>query len=102
MSLKILIVISGIFLMSCQTSQSKKEITAIDIASVPLIPKPVSITPGQGSFTLNEKTAIYIDKSSTGIESITGYLAQKLFPATGIQLNIAPEKGVNQIALLLS
>jgi hexosaminidase len=102
MNLKTLIVAGSIFILGCQSSQNRKEAIAVDISSAPLIPKPVSITPAQGAFELNEKTTIYVDKSSTGLETLTGYLAQKLFPATGIKLNIAAEKGENQIALLLS
>ena len=103
MNLKLLLAVSSVaLLISCQSEQKKESATTADVSTVPLIPKPVSVTPGQGSFELNDKTSIYIDKSSTGLESISGYLAQKLFPATGIKLNVAAEKGDNQIALQLS
>ena len=103
MNLKLLLAVSSVaLLISCQSEQKKESATTADVSTVPLIPKPVSVTPGQGSFELNDKTSIYIDKSSTGLESISGYLAQKLFPSTGIKLNVAAEKGDNQIALQLS
>jgi hexosaminidase len=98
---KFFIAISIIFLIGCQ-SQEKKESTVTDISKAALIPKPVSVTPAQGSFQLNDKTSIYVDKSSSGLEAVSGYLAQKFYPATGYKLDIAAEKGENQIALLLS
>jgi len=102
MNFKTLLFIGSLFALSCQPSENKKETAAVDIGSVPLIPKPVSVTPAQGQFALNEKTAIYVDTSASGLETVTGYLAQKLFPATGIKLSIASEKGDNQIALVLA
>lgn len=103
MNLRILIILCSVVIASCQSTQQEKEThAAANISTVPLIPKPVSLTPGQGSFELTDKTAIYIDKSSTSLETLTGYLAQKLAPATGYKLNVAAEKGDNQIALLLS
>ncbi|HUQ66924.1 MAG TPA: beta-N-acetylhexosaminidase [Flavitalea sp.] len=98
---KCLLAISIIFLISCG-SQQKQENAVIDISKAALIPKPVSVTAGQGSFQMNNNTTLYVDKSSSGLETLSGYLAQKLFPATGYKLNVAAEKGNNQIALLLS
>ena len=88
--------------MGCQSNEKQPEAVAVDISAVPLIPKPVSVTPSTGSFQLGEKTTIYVDKTSTGLETVAGYLAQKLFPATGYKLNVAAEQGDNQISLLLS
>ena len=103
MNIRILIILCSVVIASCQSTQQEKEThAAANISTVPLIPKPVSLTPAQGSFELTDKTAIYIDKSSTSLETLTGYLAQKLAPATGYKLNVAAEKGDNQIALLLS
>src|SRR5688572_1596275 len=102
MNLKLIISICILFLISCQSDQNKESATAVNISSVPLIPKPVSVTPAQGSFELNEKTSIYADKTFRGLENISGYLAQKLFPATGYKLEVAADKGENQIALVLS
>ena len=102
MKQKFIISICILFFLSCQSDQNKESATAVNISSIPLIPKPVSVTPAQGSFQLNDKTSIYVDKSSTGLEHISGYLAQKLFPATGYKLDVAAEKGENQIALVIS
>jgi hexosaminidase len=84
--------------IGCKTNQQSQ--SASDISTVALIPKPVSVTSAQGAFELNDKTAIYIDKSAAGAENVAGYFAQKIFPAAGFKVNVASEAGVNQIALL--
>lgn len=101
MKLTITIALFTLLIAGCQSSQKSEQVN-VDISAVPLIPKPVSVSPAQGSFEITESTSIFIDKSSEGLETIAGYLAQKLFPATGFKLNVAQDAGENQIALLLT
>jgi hexosaminidase len=95
------IIICLVFVFGCQ-SNKKSSSAPVDISAVPLIPKPVSVTSTQGSFQITENTGIYVDKSSDGVENIAGYLAQKLFPATGYKLNVASDSAKGQIALSTS
>src|SRR5688572_20059012 len=99
---KLLLAACVIFFASCQSGNQPEAVAAPDISTVPLIPKPVSVTPSQGGFQFNETTSIFIDKSSSGLETVSGYLAQKLFPATGYKLDVAAEKGNNQVELALT
>jgi hexosaminidase len=101
MSQKLLIVVCAVFLFSCQENRQPEK-SAVSISAVSLIPKPVSVSPSQGSFEITDKTAIFIDKSSQGLETVAGYLAQRLSPATGFKLNVAQEADENQIALVLT
>lgn len=99
---KLLLAACILVFASCQSGGQPEAVAAPDISTVALIPKPVSITPSQGGFQFNDKTAVYIDKSSSGLETVAGYLAQKLFPATGYKLEVAAEQGNNQVALALT
>lgn len=99
---KFLLAACIIFFASCQSGEQQENVAAPDISTVALIPKPVTITPAQGGFKFNETTAIFIDKGASGLETVAGYLAQKLFPATGYKLEVAAEQGNNQVTLALT
>jgi len=51
-----------------------------------LIPMPVSVVPGDGTFILNEDTKIYVENES--LTEIGEYLADRLRPATGYELPV--------------
>lgn len=53
-----------------------------------LIPKPVSVTPSGGVFTLTNTTNIYVDPGNPEGAAIGHYLADKLRPATGFALEV--------------
>ena len=58
-----------------------------------LIPKPVSVTAGDGVFALTDKAGIYVEGDSLQeLLKIGGYLAGKLKPATGFALNVSVMK----------
>lgn len=58
-----------------------------------LIPKPVSVTAGEGVFALTDKAGIYVESdSSQELLKIGQYLADKLKPATGFELNVSAIK----------
>lgn len=99
---KLLLAACLLVLAACQSGNKQPDVAAVDISTVALIPKPVTVTPAQGGFQFNENTKLFIDKSSSGLESISGYLAQKLAPATGYKLDVATDPGDNQISLALT
>jgi hexosaminidase len=58
-----------------------------------LIPKPVSITPTGGVFSLSPATTIYIEPNTGELTAIGQYLADRLNPATGYHLQVLPAAG---------
>lgn len=70
-----------------------------------IIPKPVSVTPANGSFSLSEKSMIFVTAESAELNQIGKYLADKLNPATGFGIVVKPadnEKSTGNIYLSLS
>src|SRR5579859_5712918 len=53
-----------------------------------IIPKPVSVNPMGGTFTLTANTALYVESGSDELKAIGKYLADKLSPATGYTLPV--------------
>ncbi len=79
--------------------------TALDLAAIPFIPQPVSVTATGSSFRLTPETVIYTDGASDELTQIAQHLTNYLRPATGFQLpvettNASPEAG--HIYLILS
>ena len=69
-----------------------------DLLNESLIPKPVSVTSTGKSFRLNEKTDIYVMSESSELMQIGSFLADKLNPSTGLNLEVkncteTPAKG---------
>jgi hexosaminidase len=58
-----------------------------------LIPLPVSIEPGKGSFTLNESTKVIFRPGKPELAFISDYLANKLRQATGFPLVVMSDNG---------
>jgi hexosaminidase len=58
-----------------------------------LIPKPVSVDPAEGSFMLSAGAIIYVDPATSELTAIGQYLADKLNPATGYKITVAPLSG---------
>jgi hexosaminidase len=69
-----------------------------------VIPKPQSVTPGSGTFTLAAGAKVYVDPSSPEVTAIAQYLADKLNPATGFGIRVAsaaaPPAGSLQLTTL--
>ena len=59
-----------------------------------IIPKPVSVIPATGIFTLTEKSAIIVPDKSVELMQIGQYLVDKLNPATGFEMLVKSSKGV--------
>lgn len=58
-----------------------------------LIPKPTSLIPGDGRFSLSEDTRIYVTPATIEVLGIGHYLAERLRPSTGYELPVAPLAG---------
>jgi hexosaminidase len=58
-----------------------------------VIPKPQSVTPSAGTFTLAAGAAILVEPPSAEITAIGQYLADKLNPATGYGIGVAGTTG---------
>ncbi|HJR78597.1 MAG TPA: beta-N-acetylhexosaminidase [Anaerolineales bacterium] len=57
-----------------------------------LIPRPASVIPTTGDFTISSTTEICVE-SSAEVEALGNYLAGEIQSATGIKPNIKPESG---------
>ena len=75
-----------VFVFMMQVSCSEK--TPSDLTKASIIPKPVSITSTGDYFTLKSNTVIYVMGESYEILNIGHYLADRLNPATGYDLNV--------------
>jgi hexosaminidase len=58
-----------------------------------LIPKPVSVTAGNGTFTVGNETGIYVEGDTPQLIQAAQSLADKLKPATGFALPVSSLKG---------
>lgn len=58
-----------------------------------VIPQPESVQQQSGTFVLTENTSIYVNSGSIEITAIGQYLADRLRPSTGFQLNVVPVSG---------
>jgi hexosaminidase len=58
-----------------------------------IIPYPMSVAAGDGSFTFTEHTRVYVAPATLEILNIGSYLAERLRPATGYALPVEPIAG---------
>ena len=87
MKIPLLLLLTG--LLTVQPScTSTEQPTALDLAAVPLIPQPTSVTATGSSFRLTPETMIYTDGSSDELTKIGQHLTDYLRPATGFQLPV--------------
>jgi len=59
-----------------------------------VIPKPVSVTTTGGTFTLTAGAQIYVEPGTAELTGIGQYLADKLNPSTGYEMQVLPAAGV--------
>ena len=55
-----------------------------------LIPKPESVVPGNGAFCLTPETKIFICPENLELMGIGNFLAERLYPATGLKPAVVP------------
>jgi hexosaminidase len=79
-------IIAGLFIFFISTVSFAQQGKAISI-----IPQPVSVTEGQGSFTLANTTVIRYDAKDKSAEGVAKYLSEKLKAPTGFDLKTTGE-----------
>jgi hexosaminidase len=65
--------------------------TPTPLDGIAIIPRPMSVTRGNGEFTIDERTVI---RASTGADGVARRLAAYLAPATGFTLDVADDRGI--------
>lgn len=65
-----------------------KALPPADLSTISIIPKPVSLTPSAGTFTLTNSSSIFFEGHSDGILNVGKYLADRLSPATGFPMAV--------------
>ena len=75
-------------LISCNNPQPSAKPTMDN-----LIPKPVSVTTGDGVFVLTDTTSVYVEGALAEELNIGQWLADKLKPATGYTLKVSSTAG---------
>ena len=76
-------------IFSCTPQKESRVATALDLSEVSLIPIPVSVSATNSSFLISNETGIYIEDMDQELKWIGQYLAGKLSPATGYDLEVS-------------
>jgi len=63
------------------------------LSNISIIPKPVSVIPADGKFSLNDKSTIFVIGESAEIKKVGQYLADKINPATGLGIEVKSATG---------
>ena len=81
-------------LISCdkQVKRSPISFPKTDLAAVPLLPKPIKVTPNSKAFGLDRFSAIFYPKGMTGLGEVSDFLAAKLKNRTGLSLPVNPTR----------
>ena len=85
------VAIISLVMLGIQISCTAK--TPSDLSKESIIPKPVSITATGNYFTLTKGTDIYIQGESAELKQIGQYLADRLKPATGFEIDVKSTSG---------
>ncbi|WP_254165583.1 beta-N-acetylhexosaminidase [Chryseosolibacter histidini] len=75
--------------------------TMLNAQDVSLIPQPVSLQPGKGSFTLTASTVISVPAKQPEVQKAAAYFVNTLKPATGFTLKTAEASSAAGIQLTL-
>lgn len=70
-------------LLAAACTSPGKETPVGDLSQAVLIPKPVSLTKGEGSFLLKNNTSVLVSDGSVELQHVANYFAQKLSGAFG-------------------
>ena len=79
------ICMAAICLSACTSTEKQAPL----LSEAGLIPKAVTVTDGQGIFTINSETALYISGESDSLEQVAAFFSQKLSDALGTTIDIA-------------
>jgi hexosaminidase len=84
---------SLLFLVFVLTTFCKDSAAQSKSAIENIIPKPVSVTPGDGVFELTNETEIYVEDETPQLTQVAQSLIDKLKPSTGFALQVSSYKG---------
>ena len=93
-------VLIAIFILVNQIPASAKELS--DLTKESIIPKPVSVTATGSFFTLKANTVIYVQGESEELKQFGQYLADRLKPATGFEIEVKSAVKPPKKAILLT
>src|SRR3990172_7300565 len=91
--LSLLILLSALLLQSCKTLAPWEESEEFNTMKN-IIPRPVTAEQITGAFTLEEGANIYVEPWTEENERIGKYLADKLNPATGFNMQVLPATNI--------
>ncbi len=90
----VLIIFSILFLLFATT------INAQEHSSINVIPKPLTLKKGDGSFIINSQTRLYFNNIANNHNSLRKRFVEELKKETGIELQISNTKPVNNAILI--
>lgn len=90
----ILLFATVMILVSCNTERRTPEFPALDMEAVPLLPRPVSVSPEPGSFPLDNRVRLSVPDQIPGSDNLRNQLSELIFESTGWNLETrqAPER----------
>lgn len=84
-----LLLFTGIILItSCETPKKEIQFPETDLATAPLIPKPVKTTATHSAFGLDQNTVIFTSTSNSKYEAVGLFLAEKIKVKTGLDIAV--------------
>ncbi len=92
------LILATIFLLNFACESPSQESISTNLVEEVIIPKPVSVSATNKAFVLDENTNIYVQGDSEELMTAAQYLADKLNPSTGLDVQVistaeAPEAG---------
>ncbi|MEN8120069.1 MAG: family 20 glycosylhydrolase [Bacteroidota bacterium] len=95
-----IILISVFFMVSCSNNMQKSAIPEIEI-----IPAPVNLITGEGSFAVNENTVLLLNNDDQALKNLVGFLSKAIYNVKGfspkIKVNNAFDNKSNYIGFKL-
>jgi hexosaminidase len=88
--INILLFVAAVCLSACTSSNNQP---STPLSQAVLIPKPVSVTDGDGAFQIDDRTAIYISGESDSLKQVADYFSKKLSAALGKDVTAANAPG---------
>ncbi|WP_182859177.1 family 20 glycosylhydrolase [Flagellimonas aequoris] len=84
---------------ACQTEKKEINFPKTDLASAPLIPKPVKTIATHTAFGLDSSTVIYTTTTDPQFEKVGKFLSEKIKGKTGLDLmvNASPDGGTGRL-----
>ncbi|WP_313790209.1 hypothetical protein [Flagellimonas yonaguniensis] len=84
----ILLFVAVICMAACQTEKEEINFPKTDLASVPLIPKPIKTIPTGSAFGLDAGTVIYTSTTNPEFEKVGKFLSENIKSKTGLDIAV--------------